>query len=306
MKRGVNIILLFALVFFAACEKAGDKPQVVDLKKRSPIPRRNGVVDETPPFRIAIGAMISPRETVKVYGELAEYIGKKLGRDVEIIQRKTYSEINEMVKEESVDAAFVCSGPYVEGRREFGMEIVAAPVVNGSPLYHAYFIARKNSGIKGIEDLRGRRFAFTDPKSNTGALVPRYVISKMGETPETYFGSIIYTYSHDASIKAVSDGIVDAASVDSLIYDYYKRFNPSFVEKTEVVYRSPAYGIPPVVVNPKAPAVLKMKLREVLLGMDRDEEGRKILARLNIDRFVVPDESIYDSVREMEEWLRKR
>ncbi len=300
-------MVLFTVVFVSSACNGGPSPQKVDLSRRAEIPRRNGTIKQQEVvLRVAIGAMISPMETVKYYGRLAEYIGKKMNRKVELIQRKTYREVNELIRNQEVDMAFVCSGPFVEGRQAFGMEAIAVPLVNGKPYYYAYFIVRKDSGIKSINDLRGRSFAFTDPMSNTGALVPRYILSKMGQTPEHFFGKVIYTYSHDNSIFAVARGIVDGASVDSLIYDYYKKYRPELVSNTRVIYRSEPYGIPPVVVPPGTPGVIKMKLRETLLGMHKDPEGKKILRALNIDRFVEPEEGIYNSVARMNQWLKQR
>ncbi|RME64686.1 MAG: phosphate/phosphite/phosphonate ABC transporter substrate-binding protein [Nitrospirae bacterium] len=298
-----TLLVFTALLVLINCQ-AENTPQEVDLTKRANIPQRNGTVRQELVLKVAIGAMISPKETIKYYGQLADFIGKKMGKRIELIQRKTYSEVNELIRKQEVDIAFVCSGPYVEGREAFGMEAIAVPLVNGKPYYYAYFIVRKGSGIKKLEDLKGRTFAFTDPLSNTGALVPKYILSRMGYSPEGFFSKVIYTYSHDNSILAVSKALVDGASVDSLIYDYYKKNRPGFVSKTEVIYRSEPYGIPPVVVPPNTPRAIKTKLKEVLFNMHKDPEGKKILMAINIDRFAEPDERIYESVRKMNQWLK--
>jgi len=254
------------------------------------------------PLRIAVAAMTSPKSTFIYYQDVLEYIGAKTGRPVDLIQRESYEEVNDLLEEGQLDMAFVCTGAYVEGHEEFGMEIIAGPVVYGAPEYYSYTIVSTDSTAVTFEDLRGSTFAFTDPMSNTGTLVPTYLLGQMGETPDSFFSEYIYTYSHDRSIEAVAGGITDGAAVDSLIYDYLKATGDPVVTHTRVLATSPPYGIPPVVVHPDLDPALKAELRDVLLGMHADPKGREILSNIRIDRFEVVPDSSYDSVREMQAW----
>jgi phosphonate transport system substrate-binding protein len=162
--------------------------------------------------------MVSPKETLVYYRQLLDYIGSKLGRNVQLIQRKTYGEINELIGKGQIDLGLVCSGPYVTGREKYGFELLAVPQVHGKHFYQSYLIVNKNSTFHKLEDLRGQVFAFTDPESNTGKLVPTYWLMKVGERPETFFSKTIYTYSHDNSILAVARALADGAAVDGLIW----------------------------------------------------------------------------------------
>ena len=244
--------------------------------------------------------MISPKETFVYYRQLLDYIGRHLGRDVHFIQRKTYGEINELLGKGQIDIAFICSGPYVVGKEKFGFELLATPEVQKSHFYQSYLIVNKTSQLRNIEDLRGTVFAFTDPDSNTGKLVPTYWISQLGERPETFFSKTIYTYSHDNSIMAVAKSLVDGAAVDSLIWEYYHRKNPVFTSKTRIIRKSEPYGIPPIVASPFLTPELKNRIRQVLFTMHQDANGQKILAELMIDRFTPTRDQWYDSIRHME------
>ena len=238
-----------------------------------------------------------PKESLSAYQELLDYLGEKLGKKVVLRQRKTYGEINELLGKGEVDLAFVCSGPYVAGKDKYGFELLAAPEVNGSHFYNAYLIVNKNSSFKTLEDLRGRAFAFTDPDSNTGKLAPTDWLRKIGEKPETFFGSFIYTYSHDNSILAVSKGVVDGASVDGLIWEYFNKTNPELTSKTQVILKSENYGMPPLVAAKQVPEKLKEAIKKALTGMRNDIKGAEILDRLMIDRFTDADDHWYDSIR---------
>ncbi|MBF0398636.1 MAG: PhnD/SsuA/transferrin family substrate-binding protein, partial [Desulfobacterales bacterium] len=130
------------------------------------------------PLKIGVAAMISPKDTFKYYKQLLDYVGEKIGNKVEIVQRPTYAEMDSLLKEEKVQIAFLCSGPYVNDKKEFGVELLVAPVSYGQPFYYAYIIVPKNSSIKSLSELEGKKFVFTDPHSNTGCIVPTYMIAK--------------------------------------------------------------------------------------------------------------------------------
>lgn len=255
-------------------------------------------------LRIAVGAIISPAESLIFYEDMFDYIGEKLGRSVEIVLRKTYTEVNFLLKERRIDAAFVCSRPYVEGHRDFGMELLCAPVCFGRTEYHSYLIVHKDSSIQKLEDLRGKVFAFSDPLSNTGMLVPVCALARMGETPESFFRRHIFTYSHDNSIRSVAEKFVDGAAVDSLIWEYLNAKGQQWPAQTKIIDRSEPFGIPPLVVSPDIDSELKEEIRLAFLNMHNYPRGREILNRVLIDRFTEIEDGAYDSIREMETLVR--
>jgi len=301
MQYGFLGVLLLVL---AACSDSS-APQKVSLeKKEAAAPPASH--DGGGPIRIAVGSMITPREGFVYYRGFLDYIGKKLDREVEFIDRENYKEVNQLLRSGNVDAAFVCSGPYVEGHREFGLELLVAPQAYGQTVYYAYIIVAKDSPISRFEELRGKTFAFADPDSNSGRLVPEYMLARMGETPDSFFGKYIFTHAHDKSIKAVAQGIVDGASVDSLIWEYADKMNPRFTSKTRIIRRSLPYAIPPVVVRPGLDSKLKKDLKRIFLTAQDDPEGRELLKRMMIDRFVQIDDKAYDSIRKMKVWIDQK
>jgi len=274
-----------------AAEKSGDS---------------GAIADRRPVLRVAVAAMISPKTTKQYYDDLLRAVGDAVGRRVVFLQRKTYAEVNDLVERKEVDVAFVCSGPYVSGHKQFGMEILVVPVVNGGKVYHSYILAHRDSPITRLDDFKGKSFAFTDPKSNTGYLVPQYMLFQRGNTPGGFFGGTSYTYSHDNSIKAVAEGVADGAAVDNLIWEFFNATDPTYTSRTKIVEKSPPYGIPPVVVHPELDPDLKRQLRAAFLSLHAQTEAAGILKRLHIDRFEEGDDATYRSVREMEKWMESR
>lgn len=258
------------------------------------------------PVKIGVAAMISPKETVKYYKQLIDYVGTKLGRPVEMVHKENYDEMDNLLERGDVSLAFLCSGPYVKDKAKFGAELLVAPQSYGQPFYFAYIIVHKDSPFTDMAGLRGKKFAFTDPKSNTGKLVPTYMIAKeFNETPEKFFSEVMFTRSHDKSIAAVAMKLADGASIDSLIYDYAAKKNPAQTADTRIIRKSPPYGIPPIVVKKGMDPMLKDKIKNIFLNMHKDEAGKAILDGIMVDKFIVPKDSDYNAVREMADWVEK-
>jgi len=274
---------------------------VVDFSKTVAVEQPGTQIQKNPTLNVAVAAMISPKETFVYYRQLLDYIGEKLGREVQFIQRKTYGEINELLGVGQIDLAFICSGPYVTGKRKYGFKLLATPEVQNSHFYQSYLIVNQTSQFHSLEDLKGQVFAFTDPDSNTGRLVPTYWLYDMGEQPETFFGKTIYTYSHDNSVLAVAKALVDGAAIDGLIWEYYHRRNPIFTSRTRVIKKSDPYGIPPIVASKYLKPELREHILQLLLTMHKDPAGEKILNQLMIDRFTQAQDVWYDSIRQMDQ-----
>ena len=258
------------------------------------------------PLRVAVASVISPRESFKLYGPLLEYISRKLNRPVDFHQRRTHNEINDLLRSRHADVAFVCGYMYVAGKTNFGMQILVVPKVMGRVTYHSYIIVPKGSKAHSLKDLREKIFAFSDPLSISGWLFPMYILQLIGETPDTHFKRYVFTYSHDNTVKAVAEKLVDGGAVDSLVYEFMVARDRRYAEKIRVVQTSMPWGNPPVVVHPLLPRGLKAELKSVFLTMHQDDEGRKALKDLMIDKFVPPDQAAYKPVRAMAEKVEAR
>lgn len=240
------------------------------------------------PLRFAFASVLSPERSATVYARLGEYLAGVLGRPVQVVRRKTYAELNDLLESGGADAGLICSGSFSIGMVEFGLRPLVMPEINGSLVYYSYVVARHDSEYRSLEDMKGATFAFSDPLSNTGY---RYVTQRLhdaGTTPREFFGETFFTYSHDNSVEAVRDGIADAGSIDSLVWDELVRRDPSILSELRVVERSPAFPINPVAVSPLFPRDAAAALKEAFLQMNEDAAARSLMEELGVDRWVEP------------------
>jgi len=299
----LGCFIFLAGIFFVSCNRM-ETLEKIDLSDTVELEEIKSL--QMAEINICVGSMITPEEGYAYYKRLLDYIGQKLNLKINFVEKRTYREVNAALKNGNIDVAFVCGGPYVMGHDEFGLELLTAPVVNDKPLYYSYVIVTKDSAIKDLYGLKGKTFAFVDPISNTGKLIPTYMLHELGEAPQSFFKEYSYTYGHDRSIKAVAQGIVDGAAVDSLIWDYMDKNGSIYTQKTSIINVSEPYGIPPVVVRPGLDEGLKTKIKDILLNMHNNEEGKEILKGMFIDRFMEIDDSSYDTIRHVRESVVKR
>jgi len=293
-------LLLLVLAGATACDR--QSPQPVSLEKRQELPAPQKLPEEKN-LTICVGAMITPQDGYVYYRQLIDFLAEKLNLHITALDPGNYEEVNHLMGTGEADVAFICSGPYVEGHARFGLTLLAAPVVNGEPVYYSNLIVPKNSSARSLDDLRGKTFAFTDPQSNSGAMVPLSKLVERGETAESFFSSHLYTYGHDRSIQAVADKLVDGAAVDSLIWDFLADNNPKLRNKVRIIDRFGPYGIPPVVAGNHLDPAVRDALQSVLLNLHTDPRGQEILKGMHIERFVRIDDSAYDSVRELQRFI---
>ena len=287
---------LIACLLLMGCQ-TDPNTVTVDFSKRAKI--LQPAVCETNPnaLRVAVASITSPKQTMIFYHELLRYFGEKLERDIILVQRKTYAEVNELLGSGDIDLAFICSGPYAVAKNRYRLIPVAVPVVMQKETYRSYLIVNRDSQASDLEALRGRTFAFSDPESNTGFLVPHFILNRIGETADHFFSKTIYTYSHDNSIMAVARSLVDGAFVHEQIWEYFRHQHPDFTSQTRVIFRSEPFGNPPVVASSHLPADMIERIKHFLYNLHLDAHGQSILSHLMIERFVPVKEELYEPIR---------
>jgi phosphonate transport system substrate-binding protein len=274
--------------------------QRVTLSRRVPPPRRDGAEHTRPLLRVAFATMISPTDTHASYGRLAGYLAARLSARPEVVHRGSYGAVNELLAADSLSLAFICSGAYPEAHDRYGARPLAVPVIDGRATYRSYVLAPASSAASSLASLAGARVALVDPRSLTGRL---YLLSRLRELAMPPPQQVSWTYSHDRSIRLVARGLVDAAPIDSLVWERLAKSNPQLTGATRILERSPEFPAPPFVVPRSCPTSLESLLGRTLFSMHQDPAGRVILDRLGIDRFESAKDSSYDIVRRLQSQL---
>lgn len=302
MARSPRVAGLAALVvpMLLACPSTPYPERKVDLAPRAP-----AAADEAGAaavkLRFSVAAMLSPQGSHAAYSHLFELMARRTGTEVEFVQRKTYREVNDLLVSGQVDAALVCTGGYLELMRTAPekIDLLAVPVVGGVTTYNSYVLVPSSSAAKTLADLAGKRFGFTDELSLTGRAYGIYWLKRHGADPARFFGSVQLTQNHDRSIEAVAKGLLDGVCVDSLIYEEMVKARPALAAAIRRIDTSPPFGAPPVVASTAVPAERRAAIRDVLLRMSEDPEGREALRAIGFDGFAPVTAAHYAGARKV-------
>lgn len=224
-----------------------------------------------------------------------EYLEQRLGQKVIFVRRGSYGEILDLLQRGELDLAWICGYPYVRYQNQF--RLLAVPLFAGRPLYQSYLIVpHTDTRTRDYGDLKGTVFAYSDPNSNSGWLVPQYELAKRQIDPASFFRRSFFTLAHRKVVEAVAAGLADAGAVDGYVWETLAQQHPDLTAKTRVVYKSATYGFPPLVASRSLPERDFERAQRILLRMNHDAAGRALLTRLNLDGFVAGDDTLFAGI----------
>lgn len=249
------------------------------------------------PIRIGLTPVFLDDQTAFV-NAWRVYLQKHLKRPVVFVQRSSYREITDLMRSGKLDFAWLCGYPYIRSKQS--MNLLAVPVYQGKPSYRSYLIVpASDRQTRTIADLRGKVFAYSDPDSNSGYLVPAHELHRLQEKPGIFFGKTFFTWSHRKVVEAVAADLAQGGAVDGYVWDTLALQHPELTAQTRIVRESAEFGFPPFVAGKTVAPADTAALRKALLAMPRDEEGAKLLQYLHLDGFVAGDEHMYDGIARM-------
>ena len=198
---------------------------------------------------------------------MMDKLSQALGMPVKPFVAADYNGVIEALRSGRLDVAYLGPFSYVLGTTIADIEAfaVAETKKSGRTSYQSFIIARKDSGINSVEDLKGRTFAFVDPSSTSGHLFPKAGLIKAGFNPDKDFGRVIYSGSHDSSAIAVQNGKVEAAAIADRILA--AAINKGLVNEDEivVVWKSDPIPESPTVWRKDLSPELKQKIQAAFL-----------------------------------------
>jgi phosphonate transport system substrate-binding protein len=232
---------------------------------------------------------------IELLARFKSYLVRHAGRDVQLVQRRTYEEITGLLLAGQLTAAWICGYPLVQYRDQ--LSLVAVPLWERQSLYSSYLIVPAGRDAAEIEDLKGDLHAFSDPNSNSGYLVTAALLAEKGLKPDSFFRDTIYTYGHRNVVRAVSSGLAQSGSVDGYVWEVMASLEPGLTSRTKVIRKSELLGFPPVAcLAGQAGSADVQLIKNALLAMHKDTDGQAVLSMLKLDGFTEELATLYDPI----------
>lgn len=232
------------------------------------------------------------------YRPLGDYIEKKTGIKIKFTILSRYGNIIDRFTAERLDGAFFGSFTGALAIQRLGVEPLARPInLDGSSTYRGYIFVRKDSGIKTVADMKNKRLAFVDKATTAGYVFPMAYLREHGiKDIKTYFKEYYFAGSHDAAIYAVLDRKFDVGCAKHSMFDRVARNDPKVKNELLILAESPSVPSNGLGVRKDLSDAIKEQLRDVLLGMDKDPDGKEVLKRFEAIRFITTTKEDYTPV----------
>ena len=220
----------------------------------------------------------------------------KIGMPVVPFVATDYNGIIEALRSGKLDVAYLGPFSYVLATSVADVEAFSVAVTKktGQSAYKSVILARKDSGIHSLADLKGHTFAFVDPSSASGHLFPKAGLEQAGFAPDTLFKRVIFSGSHDASILAVENKKVDAAAVADRIFASAVAKGVVKQDDFEIVWSSRPIPESPMVWRKALDPALKKKVADALASIKEVPWGDQGV----LNGFQPTTDASYDVVRE--------
>ncbi|AFY48480.1 phosphonate ABC transporter, periplasmic phosphonate binding protein [Nostoc sp. PCC 7524] len=239
----------------------------------------------------------------------AAAMSKEIGIPIKPFYVTQYAAVIEAMRFGKVQAAWLGGKSYIEAAKVAEAEAFAQVVsADGSKGYYSHLIANKDNPITAeaiaaggdkyvIQNAAKLTFAFNDPNSTSGFLVPSYyVFNKNNVDPKKAFKRLIFAGSHEASALAVANKQVDVATVSNEALKRLERTNPTARQKIEIIWQSPLIPSDPIVYRRDLPADIKKKLQNFFYNY----KDAKVLEPFEISGFVPAEDKNWHTIRELE------
>ena len=232
-------------------------------------------------FRVTTIPEEAATEQIRKFTPLASYLEKALGVKVEFTPVNDYPAAVEALVNKKVDLVWFGGFTHVQANIRSGGKIVPLAQREEDTRFQSVFIAKTDSGIKTLADMKGKQVSFGSQSSTSGHLMPRSFLLAANINPEKDFRRIAYSGAHDATIASVVSGKVDAAALDITVWKKFVSENKVDTKAVDVFYTTPGYFNYNWSVHADMPKAMQDKVKAALLALDPAKPEHAEILKLN-------------------------
>lgn len=283
-----TIYILLLIAFVTGCSKT-----------ETPVPQKQEKQGE--PILIGLIPERNIINQMERYSPLADYLSERIGRKVELSVLTRYGNIIDNFNTLGLDGAFFGSFTYELASVKLGVVPLARPEnMDGTSTYYGMIFTRKDSGIRTAKDMKGKVFAFVDRATTAGYLLPLAYFKENGITDyKAFLKETYFTGTHDDAIYDVLDGRADIGAAKNTVFFSLLAADKRLKEELVILERSPDVPENCLAVREDLDPDVKVRMKEILLGMHTEPDGKKVLKSFGAKRFIETTDNDYSGVHKI-------
>lgn len=241
----------------------------------------------------------APTELLRKFGPLGDYLEKELGIPVQFVPVTDYAASVEALAAGKLDLVWYGGFTHVQVRKRTRGTAHAIVMRDVDLQFRSKFIARIDSGITGLKDLKGKTFTFGSVGSTSGHLMPRYFLQQEKLVPEQDFSKVSFSGAHDATVKWVETGKVDAGVLNESVWDKLVEGGKVDTSKVKVFWTTPPYVDYNWTVRGDLDRAFVSRLTRAFLNLDHHNPAHQpILALQRAQAYVLARESDFTGIED--------
>ncbi|TAJ82857.1 MAG: phosphate/phosphite/phosphonate ABC transporter substrate-binding protein [Gallionellaceae bacterium] len=278
--------LLLAIVLLSACGKQEESYRPGFSEQAA-----NG----TKEYVVGIHPLHNPKRLFEIYGPIVAYVEANIpGAHFRLEASRNYEEFEKKLYSGHFD--FAMPNPYQTVRSlKHGYRIFGK--MGNDEDFRGIILVRKDSGIRTVSDLKGKKVAYPAATALAATMMPQYYLHTHGLDVNRDIENL-YVGSQESSIMNVLRGHVAAGATWPLPWKTFVRENPALAGQLEVKWQTGTLPNNGWVVRKNVPPELAARFAALLFGLEVSARGKDMLAHLPISRFEVATETTYEPVRE--------
>ena len=287
----LSLTVLF-LLFLAACGNTDDEAKDT---------AENDTTEKQEIFKIGAIPDQNASDLNRSLSQLAEHITEETGLQAEYVPSVDYAALVTAFERGEIDLAWFGGLTGVQARNV----VPEAEAIAQRPLdeeFHSVFIAGADTGIKSLEDLKGKSFTFGSESSTSGHLMPRFFLKEAGIKPETDFnGEPNYSGSHDKTYKLVESGSFQAGALNVSVWESAVAEKKVDTSKVKVFYTTPSYYDYNWTINKvdeKFGEGTKQKITDTILGVNSKNQP-EIMELFQSENFIETKNENYKAIEDV-------
>lgn len=247
-------------------------------------------------IKLGVLPRLGPVELFWMFSPLADYLSRETGEKVSIVIPRDFAAFKAAVKEGKIDIAFSNPLVYVQLREELKLEPLAVAAEKAGKKFRGIILARRDSGIETIEDLKGKKLVFVDRDSAGGYLFQVLLLHQAGLDLQKDLTILPFAKKHDNVVQAVFNRAADAGGIREDDLEKVKKVDFS---RMKIIAHTPYYPNWPIYTHPRVAPETAARLRTAILNLSAGSpRTNKVLKSANLSGFETVSDRDYNQVRE--------